>query len=75
MKNYDKLLHLVMGAGIAGWAVTFGFSLNIAVISALLAGVAKEVWDRFTDGVADPADIMFTLLGGVLEIIFVKLCQ
>lgn len=71
---YDKLLHFVAGLIIAAF-----FALVVpswrwgAIISALVAGVAKEVFDYYTKKQVDYKDALATIIGGVVIQIFALL--
>ena len=64
----DKLYHFIAGIEIA--FVVLLFSTNLAAISAvILAGVAKECFDKFYQKETfDFVDLLFTILGGVIMI-------
>ena len=64
----DKLYHLIAGIEIA--FIVLLFSTNLAAISAvILAGVAKECFDKFYQKETfDFVDLLFTILGGVIMI-------
>ena len=64
----DKLYHFIAGIEIA--FVVLLFSTNLAAISAVvLAGVAKECFDKFYQKEKfDIIDLLFTILGGVIMI-------
>ena len=64
----DKLYHFIAGIEIA--FIVLLFSTNLAAISAvILAGVAKECFDKFYQKETfDFVDLLFTILGGVIMI-------
>ena len=64
----DKLYHFIAGIEIS--FVLLLFSTNLAAISAVvLAGVAKECFDKFYQKeIFDIIDLLFTILGGVIMI-------
>jgi len=64
----DKKYHLIAGIEIA--FVVLLFSTNLIAISAvILAGVAKECFDKFYQKeMFDFVDLLFTILGGVIII-------
>ena len=64
----DKIYHLIAGIEIA--FVVLLFSTNLMAISAvILAGVAKECFDKFyKKETFDFVDLLFTILGGVIII-------
>ena len=64
----DKLYHFIAGIEIA--FIVLLFSTNLAAISAvILAGVAKECFDKFYQKETfDFVDLLFTILGGVIII-------
>ena len=71
----DKIYHLIAGIEIA--FVVLLFSTNLAAISAVvLAGVAKECFDKFYQKeMFDFVDLLFTILGGVVTIETVNLIK
>lgn len=64
----DKIYHLIAGVEIA--FIVLLFSTNLMAISAVvLAGVAKECFDKFYQKETfDFVDLLFTILGGVIMI-------
>jgi hypothetical protein len=65
--NFDKFLHLIVGLVISlilglvnPW---YGFA------AAVIAGVTKEIFDRFSTGHEEFVDFWWTALGGFLPII------
>lgn len=64
----DKIYHFIAGIEIA--FIVLLFSTNLAAISAVvLAGVAKECFDKFYQKeIFDIIDLLFTILGGVIMI-------
>lgn len=65
----DKLMHMIAGFIIAlltGWLT---HNVLIGFTSALLAGIAKEVWDYFGHGTSDFNDIIATAQGGAIGMI------
>ena len=71
----DKLYHFIAGIEIA--FVVLLFSTNLMAISAVvLAGVAKECFDKFYQKETfDFVDLLFTILGGVVTIGTVNLIK
>lgn len=67
----DKLLHLIAGMLIAGVVGIIPCFANYALIVAVVAGVAKEVYDEFSYGGWDSADLLYTAIGGVVMQLFV----
>lgn len=67
----DKMLHFIAGLMIvAVTAIVFPCAANYAVVSAVIAGVAKEAIDEFDYGGWDWWDIVATVIGGfVMQII------
>lgn len=61
----DKLLHFLAGALIS-LVLIVPFGPFVASLTALAAGVAKEVYDRLDDqeGDVELADVMWTWAGG-----------
>jgi hypothetical protein len=58
----DKIMHLVVGAIIGGVACSIA-TPAIAMASALIAAVCKEVMDIKRAGTAEVADVVATLAG------------
>jgi hypothetical protein len=67
----DKLLHLISGMLIAGMVGIIPCFANYAFIVAVVAGVAKEVYDEFSYGGWDSLDLLYTAIGAVVMQIFV----
>lgn len=67
----DKLLHLIAGMLIAGAIGIIPCFANYAFIVAVVAGVAKEVYDEFSYGGWDSLDLLYTAIGGAVMQIFV----
>lgn len=60
----DKLLHLAAGLAVGVVAMIL-FGHGAAVIAAILAGAAKEVYDHCTDKTPDLGDFVVTSMGGL----------
>lgn len=67
----DKLLHFVAGMLIAGAIGIIPCFANYALIVAVVAGVAKEVYDEFSYGGWDSLDLLYTAIGGAVMQLFV----
>lgn len=67
----DKLLHLIAGMLIAGVVGIIPCFANYALIVAVIAGVAKEVYDEFSYGGWDSLDLLYTVIGGAVMQLFV----
>jgi hypothetical protein len=67
----DKLLHLIAGMLIAGVVGIIPSFANYAFIVAVVAGVAKEVYDEFSYGGWDSFDLLYTAIGGAVMQLFV----
>jgi hypothetical protein len=67
----DKLLHLIAGMLIAGVVGIIPCFANYAFIVAVVAGVAKEVYDEFSHSDWDSFDLLYTAIGAVVMQIFV----
>lgn len=61
----DKLMHLAAGLGVGVLAMIV-FGHGAAVIAAILAGAAKEVYDHATDGDPTLGDFVATGMGGMM---------
>jgi hypothetical protein len=59
----DKKKHFVAGAAASSWVYLETGDRSLACLTALGAGVAKEVYDARGDGTADAQDIAATMLG------------
>lgn len=61
----DKLLHFY-----SGWALMLSASLffgwQVGLVATVLAGIAKEVWDRMGHGTPDWKDAAATAAGGLV---------
>ena len=65
----DKMKHLLAGVVISllfGW---FSHDVLIGFTSALLAGIAKEIYDYFGHGTSELNDIIATAQGGVVGLV------
>lgn len=61
----DKWLHLSAGLFIAFWVGLFNPFIGLGL--AILAGVAKEVYDKVSEkGTPDVWDLVFTIIGALL---------
>lgn len=67
----DKLLHFIAGMIIAGVVGIIPCFANYALIVAVIAGVAKEVYDEFSYGGWDSFDLLYTAIGGAVMQLFV----
>lgn len=67
----DKLLHFIAGMLIAGGVGIIPCFANYAFIVAVVAGVAKEVYDEFSYGGWDSIDLLYTAIGGAVMQLFV----
>jgi hypothetical protein len=61
----DKALHFVAGV-VVGTLAMILFGNGAAITAAILAGAAKEVYDRVTDGTVALGDFIATGMGGML---------
>ncbi len=69
MTMNDKLMHLLAGVAISllfGWLT---HDVLIGFTSALLAGIAKEVYDYYGNGTSDFNDFIATAQGGAIGLI------
>lgn len=69
----DKLLHFIVGFG-SSFVVGVRSPLAGLVVS-LLLGAGKEFYDAFGYGTPELADFLATVSGGVVSLIFWKLCE
>ena len=69
MKHQDKLAHLFAGYFVAHicWLLTGDIILSLAL--ATYAGIAKELYDEFKRGAFSVADLIFTIVGGILAML------
>lgn len=61
---HDKLLHFI--AGVLITAVVAVVFPRFAVLGAIVAGLAKEVYDEITYGGWDWKDLLATIMGGAV---------
>lgn len=61
----DKAMHFLAGMLVALVLLLATGSTSMAVFAAIVAGAGKEFYDWMGDGHVDPADFVFTGLGGV----------
>lgn len=80
MKINDKVKHLIAGAGVASLVLIISLlhkrvlETGLAITFAFLAGSAKEIYDvRFKHSEFSILDIVATVLGGILAVIFFSL--
>ena len=68
----DKLLHFLAGLIIAAFfAIIFG--MKVCLIPVIIAGFAKEFFDKLTTSTWEWWDLVATCLGGLLIQLFVLL--
>lgn len=68
---HDKFFHLMAGMFASLVVYMLGFSLPLAFAAAVVAGVAKEIFDAFGNGTVDFMDAVATIAGGALLTLFV----
>ena len=61
----DKQKHFAVGAGIAALATVISQDRAAGVGAAVVAGIAKELYDRRHGGRFSTADVLWTVAGGV----------
>ena len=61
----DKQKHAAVGAGIATLATLITQDRAIGISVAAAAGVAKELYDYSQGGKFSPADVVWTVAGGI----------
>lgn len=68
MKGIDKVYHLIAGFVIA---LVFGLiNPTLGIIAASLAGVGKEVYDKYyKKSTPDPLDALATIVGGIIGLV------
>lgn len=70
--SLDKILHFVVGALITALvALFFPVAAPAAFLAAIVAGFAKEIFGRFTDGQFDFLDLFATWAGGLVVQTFI----
>ena len=69
----DKQLHLLAGCAIAAAAHPFG--MVPVVIALCLAGIGKEVYDRYAGGTVDVLDAAATVWGGAVMIGWIEIAR
>ena len=65
---YDKKLHLAAGFIIS---LSSAFIGVFGLLAALMAGVAKEIYDYIDYGKYDPLDMEATWMGGIIGFVLV----
>ena len=68
----DKISHFLVGAVVA--AMLLPISTQLAILAVVSAAVAKEVLDRLMGKPFDWVDLVDTILGGVLMILWYVKC-
>ena len=69
----DKILHFIAGAAIAG-ALSLVFDPLVGFAAGVLAGAAKEVRDKHTEGAtADWMDFVATVGGAALASLLIQI--
>lgn len=67
----DKVLHFLVGVGIA--IITWGFVGSVGAITlATITAIAKEVYDYWDYGKADPWDALSTMGGCALMLLVLE---
>ena len=61
----DKQKHFAVGAGLAALATVIAKDRAVGIGAAVVAGVAKELYDRRHGGRFSTADVVWTVAGGV----------
>ncbi len=69
----DKVVHLLAGALITLTALLLTGNRLIAVAMAVVAGAWKEWWDSRGHGQVELADLVATIVGGILAVASVEL--
>lgn len=69
----DKVVHLLAGALISLTALLLTGSVPVAIAMAIIGGAWKEWWDSRGHGQVELADLMATVIGGVLAVACVAL--
>ena len=69
---YDKYLHFIMGLLLTAAAYIF-FGWKACIIPAVVAGLLKEAFDKWTTGQWDWWDFVATVCGGLIIQLFVVL--
>ena len=64
----DKLIHMIAGF-IITLAVSALYSPTLGLVCAVIAGIAKELYDRWDYGVFDLDDLASTIVGGGIAFI------
>ncbi len=70
MIGFDKVLHFIAGFLIYSITHAIGIYINIVLspiiimLFVLLMGITKEIFDKFTHGDVEVADVMATVIGG-----------
>jgi len=75
MIGFDKVLHFISGFLI--YSVTHALAVYIDIVFSplvimlivLLIGIAKEIFDKFTHGDVEVADVVATVVGGFFGLV------
>ena len=68
---YDKKLHFLSGAIISLLVVIIFADFRAAIITGIIAGITKEVYDQITYGGFDWVDMVATWLGSAFATVVV----
>lgn len=67
--HLDKVIHFVCGLLVAILASSFA-TPYVGLASAVLAGIAKEIYDWIDYGVFDKKDLVITIIGGLVGALY-----
>jgi hypothetical protein len=62
VKHIDKVAHFAITYALV-YTLADKWDVNGAIAVGILVGVAKEIWDKLTDGKLSIADLVFDVLG------------
>jgi hypothetical protein len=68
VKHIDKVAHFAITYGIV-YTLADKWDVNGAVAVGILVGVAKEIWDKLTDGKLSVADLVVDVLGIAIAVL------
>jgi uncharacterized protein YfiM (DUF2279 family) len=68
VKHIDKLAHFAITYGVV-YTLADKWDVNGAIAVGILFGVAKEIWDKLTDGKLSVADLVVDVLGIAIAVL------
>jgi len=77
MIGFDKVLHFIAGFLVYSITHVIGIYINIVLsplfimLIVLFMGIAKEIFDQFTQGDVEVADVVATVIGGFAGLVVI----